>query len=51
MFPEFLSVIFEFTDLNVHSIGDYQILKKNLNNIRTLYNNNLELPQVGLNYY
>ena len=51
MFPEFLSVIFEFTDLNDHSIGDYQILKKNLNSIRTLYNNKLELPQVGLNYY
>ena len=46
-----LSVIFEFTDLNDHSIGDYQILKKNLNSIRTLYNNKLELPQVGLNYY
>ena len=51
VFPEFLSVIFEFTDLNDHSIGDYQILKKNLNSIKTLYNNKLELPQIGLNYY
>ena len=33
VFPEFLLVIFEFIDINDHSIGDYQILKKNLNSI------------------
>jgi len=50
-FPEFLSIIFEFTDLNDQSKGDYQILKQNLDYIKSLYCSKLEIPQVNITYY
>ena len=37
IFSDFLSIIFEFTDLNDQSKGEYQILKQNLDNIKSLY--------------
>ena len=51
LYPDFLSIIFEFTDNNDQTKGDYQILRKNLINIKSIYNNKLEISQVNRNYY
>ena len=47
IFPEFLSFILEFTNKNGLSKGDYEILKQNLDSIKSLYCSKLIIPQIN----
>lgn len=51
IFPDFLSIIFEFTDLNDPLKSDYQILKQNLDNVNYIYCDSFEITQVNVTYY
>ena len=44
-------MIMQFIDLNDRSKGDYQILKQNLDNVKSIYCKKFYITQVNVGYY